>query len=73
MWKRLGLTVPNITHSQRLRNSSQTPISWAGGFINTVIVQWYQKEVNVYDGILDVVRCVWYIFVRLKVIYRLVF
>ena len=65
--------MPNITHSQRLRNSSQTPISWAGGFINTVIVQWYQKEVNVYDGILDVVRCVWYIFVRLKVIYRLVF
>ena len=59
--------MPNIIHSQRLKSSSQPPISWAGGFINTVSIQWYRKEVNVYAGSWDVVRCVRYIFVRLKV------
>ena len=48
--EKTGTRCANIIHSQHLRNSSQPPISWAGGFINTVIVQWYRKEVNVYDA-----------------------
>lgn len=48
--EKTGTRCANIIHSQHLRNSSQPPISWAGGFINTVIVQWHRKEVNVYDA-----------------------